>query len=81
MTEKILKAKKETKATWSAIAKACGLSEVYVTSACLGENALSLDEAKKVTECLCLPSDISVALTEFATKGEASPTIPKEPHP
>src|SRR5438445_8897881 len=41
MTDKILAAKIAKGATWAAIAEAVGLSEVYTTSACLGENTLS----------------------------------------
>jgi cyanate lyase len=79
MTETILAAKKANKATWAAIAKASGLSEMYVTSACLGENALDKAEAKKVATFLKLSPKVAEALTEFATKGEAAPTVPKEP--
>ncbi len=79
MTEAILAAKKAKKTTWAAISKAAGVSEVYVTSACLGENALGDEDAKKVAKFLGLPSKVAVALTEFANKGEAAPTIPKEP--
>jgi cyanate lyase len=79
MTEAILAAKAARKTTWAAIAKAVGLSEVYVTSACLGENALSAAEAKKVGKLLKLKPAVTAALTEFGTKGEAAPTVPKEP--
>jgi cyanate lyase len=79
MTEVILTAKKARKATWAAIAQAVGLSEVYVTSACLGENSLGLSEAKKLTKFLRLKSAVTIALTEPANKGEAAPTVPKEP--
>ena len=79
MTAAIMAAKKSKKTTWAAIAAAAGLSEVYVTSACLGENALDTDAAKKVTKFLRLPPKVAEALAEFSTKGEASPTIPKEP--
>ena len=79
MVETILAAKRAKKKTWAAIAKAAGLSEVYVTSACLGENALGPAEAKKVAKFLGLGSGIAAALTEFANKGEAAPTVPKEP--
>ena len=79
MTETILAAKKAKKTTWAAIAQAAGLSEVYTTSACLGENALDAVAAKKVTKFLKLKPAVAVALTEFANKGEASPTVPKEP--
>lgn len=79
MTETVLAAKRAKKKTWAAIAKAAGLSEVYVTSACLGENALGPAEARKVAKFLGLGAGVTAALTEFATKGEAAPTIPKEP--
>lgn len=79
MTEAILAAKAAKKTTWAAIAKAAGLSEVYVTSACLGENALDQAEARKVGKFLKLKPTVVAALSEFATKGEAAPTVPKEP--
>lgn len=79
MTETILAAKRAKKKTWAAIAKAAGLSEVYVTSACLGENALGPAEARKVAKFLGLGTGVAAALTEFANKGEAAPTVPKEP--
>lgn len=79
MTEAILAAKQAKQTTWTAIANAAGLSEVYTTSACLGENALDADAAQQVAKFLRLKPAVAVALTEFADKGEASPAIPKEP--
>ena len=79
MTETILAAKSAKNLTWAAIAKAAGISEVFTTSACLGENALDAPEAKKVAKLLGLSAKVATALTEFANKGEAAPTIPKEP--
>ena len=79
MTEAILAAKAANNFTWADIAKAAGLSEVFTTSACLGENALSADEAGKVAGCLRLGPAVAHALTIFAEKGEAAPTVPKEP--
>jgi cyanate lyase len=79
MTEAILTAKKSKKTTWAAIAQAAGVSEIYATSACLGENALDPAAAKGVADFLALPPEIAEALTEFANKGEAAPQIPKEP--
>lgn len=79
LAETILAAKKRRKTTWSAIATAAGLSEVYTTSACLGENALDAGTAIKVAKFLGLKADVAEALTEFANKGEAAPTVPKEP--
>lgn len=79
MVEAIVAAKSAKNATWASIAKAAGLSEVFTTSACLGENTLDTAEAKKVTDFLGLGPDVAAALTQFANKGEAAPTIPKEP--
>ncbi|MCD6024292.1 MAG: cyanate hydratase [Fibrobacteria bacterium] len=79
MTATILAAKTAKRLTWESIAAAAGLSEVYATSACLGENALSAEEARRVGELLGLPLETVYALTTFADKGEASPTVPKEP--
>lgn len=79
LTETILAAKAGKDVTWAAIAAAAGLSEVFTTSACLGENALPEDAANRVAAFLGLDSGVAVALTEFSNKGEAAPTIPKEP--
>jgi len=79
MTNAILTAKKKRKATWAQIAAAAGLSEVFVTSACLGENALEPAAARKLTKFLKLATTVADALCEFANKGEAAPSIPKEP--
>jgi cyanate lyase len=79
MTEAVLASKKKKKASWTAIAQAAGLSEVYTTSACLGENALDPEAAQKVAGFLDLAPAVAEALAEFANKGEAAPTIPKEP--
>jgi len=79
MTVAILEAKKKKQLTWAAIAKAAGLSEVYATSACLGENALSPEESRRVADLLGLGPQVAEALTEYATKAEAAPTVPKEP--
>ena len=79
MTGAILAAKKARKTTWAAIAKAAGISEVYCTSALLGQNVLDPAEAKKVIRFLRLSPNVAEALTEFANKAEAAPTIPKEP--
>ena len=61
--------------------RAVGLSEVCVTSPCLGENALSPEQAAKVARLLDLDESVALVLAEFACKGEAAPAIPKEPSP
>lgn len=79
MTDAILAAKKQKNLTWATLAQAVGLSEVFTTSACLGENALTPDEAGKLATLLELDGGVATALTEYADKGEAAPSIPKEP--
>jgi len=79
LTAILLDAKKARGLTWAALAEASGLSEVYTTSACLGENALPADAAARVATALDLGPDVAAALTEFANKGEAASTITKEP--
>jgi cyanate lyase len=79
MIEHILSAKIGKGTTWKAIAKAAGLSEVYTTSACLGENVLTPEEAGKVGSFLGLSPVVIDALTRSTTKGETALTVPKEP--
>ncbi len=79
LAERILDAKRAKKTTWAAIAQASGLSEVYTTSACLGENALPPDAAQKVAAFLDLGPDAAEALADYADKGESAPSVPKEP--
>lgn len=79
LIETVLAAKIAKNVTWTEIATVVGLSEVYTTSACLGENMLGQDEAEKLGQFLGLSSAIVNELTRPATKGESSPTVPKEP--
>ena len=79
LTHAILTAKAKKKLTWAALAQATGLSEVYTTSACLGENALEAPEAEKLAALLELPEGAVECFGEWCNKGEAAPSIPKEP--
>jgi cyanate lyase len=79
MTEIILAAKSAKRLSWTFIAAAAGLSEVYTTSACLGENALDAEEARRVGEVLGLPLEAVHALTAYADKGASAPVASKEP--
>ncbi len=79
LIETILAAKIAKKVTWTEIAKAVGLSEVYTTSACLGENMLDKDEAERLGALLGLSPAVVDELTRPATKGEGAMSVPKEP--
>lgn len=78
-TQAILDAKRAKGLTWSQLSQAVGLSEVYTTSACLGENVLGLEEARRLVSLLDLGDEVAVSLTVNPAKGEASPSVPKEP--
>ena len=79
LTRAILSAKAAKNLTWSSIAQAAGLSEVFTTSACLGENALGPEEASRVAALLDLGPEAVRAFGEWSNKGESAPTVPKEP--
>lgn len=79
MTEAIFEAKKKKNTTWAAIAKAVGLSEVFVTSACLGQNSLSPDESGKLAAFLDLPGTVADALQGYPMKAEGVATVSKDP--
>jgi cyanate lyase len=79
MTRTILAAKGAKGLGWARIAEAAGLSEVYVTSACLGENVLSREEAGRVAALLDLATDVSQELTVIPMKAESGPAVPRDP--
>ena len=79
MTEAIMVAKAGKSATWAAIAEAAGLSEIFVTSACLGQNSLPADAASKVAGFLGLGPDVATALAVCPKKATDAETVSKDP--
>lgn len=79
MTEAIIAAKLNKGVGWGDIASEVGLSEVFVTSACLGQNSLSETEAKALVEFLDLPDEVATTLTLYPMKGGAIETVPQDP--
>ncbi|WOO40233.1 cyanase [Rubellicoccus peritrichatus] len=79
MTEAIIAAKITKGTSWAAIAEAGGLSEIFVTSACLGQNSLELDVAVKVTDFLGLDEKVAYALTICPMKAVDVETVSKDP--
>jgi len=77
-TALILKAKKSKKLTWDAIAAAAGLSPVFCTSACLGQNSLLAENADRLVTALELPEEVSESLQEFPLKGDFA-AVPTDP--
>jgi cyanate lyase len=69
MTEAIIASKMKKNISWGEIARQLNLSEIFATSACLGQNTLSKSEADKLGSLLDLSSDVVTALQMFPTKG------------
>lgn len=78
MTEAILKAKSKKNLKWGSIAKELGMSDVFATSACLGQNTFSKEEAEKLGSMLGLSEDVVKALQVFPLKGEGQ-QVPTDP--
>ncbi len=68
MKEAILEAKFGKSLKWSDIAKAAGLSDEFVCSACMGMNHLEKPQADAVAAVLGLGPDVSTALQRFPLK-------------
>jgi cyanate lyase len=78
MTEAILLAKSKKNLKWEHISKELGLSDVFVTSACLGQNTLAKSEAEKLGSTLGLAAEVVEALQVFPTKGPGQ-VVPTDP--
>ena len=78
VTEMIMEKKRSGGTTWAQIAAMAGLSEVFVTSACLGMNSMPREAADKLATGLGLPQEAAVVLAEFPKKmfEQAVPTDP-----
>jgi len=78
-TELVRQAKKAKGLTWEEIAKEIGAHKCWVTSALLGQNSMSLDEAQKAAKLLGLAPEVADALTDFPMKGALGETVPVDP--
>ncbi|RIY00033.1 cyanase [Aureimonas flava] len=68
VTELVYERKRQAGLSWASIADGIGMSEVFVTSACLGMNALPRDKADLLATQLGLPQEAGVVLAEYPTK-------------
>jgi cyanate lyase len=75
----IREAKAKKGLTWEQIAEHVGRSPVYITSACLGENSLTPEDAQKLGALLDLEPDLVALLQSCPKKGLRSQDIPKDP--
>lgn len=82
MTELLMAAKFAKGASWGDISAAAELSEVFVVSACLGQNTLPAAAAAKVASFLDFGNrtkDIEIALQLPPKKGQEAETVSKDP--
>lgn len=79
MIETVCAAKAAKGVTWAGIAEAAGLSEIFVTSALLGQNSLELETAQKVGAFLDLPKEAVTALTVCPMKAADVDLVAKDP--
>ncbi|MBL8806674.1 MAG: cyanase [Rhodospirillales bacterium] len=70
--------KRASGVTWKSIADGLGMSEVFVTSACLGMNSLPRAKADLLVRNLGLPQEAAVVLAEFPEK-IFSQQVPTDP--
>lgn len=78
-TDLILEAKRAKGLTWSEIAQAVGGHQVWVTSALLGQNSMSDEEATRAVQILGLGGEVAAALTECPLKGSLDSDVPVDP--
>lgn len=80
LRETILDAKTKKALTWEQIAQAIGMSPVWTASACLGENSMPADLAKKLCDTLELPAEAAATLQICPLKGESiKEIVPRDP--
>lgn len=78
MTARILEAKATKEITWEALADAIGMSPVFTTSACLGMNSLTEDQASLLCQTLGLAPEVGQALQVSPYKSW-SRDVPQDP--
>jgi len=78
MTDHIVATKKAKGLTWQAIADKVGMHVAWVTSACLGQNKMSEEHAKKLCAFMGLNDDVCAALQDYCYKSWDQ-TIPQDP--
>ena len=75
MVEAIIEAKYTKGISWEEISKAAGMSDIFVISACLGQNTLPPEAAAKVASFLDLGNrakDVEIALQIPPKKAQAA---------
>ncbi len=79
LTETVVAARIARKLTWKALADACGRSDVWTTSALLGQQAMDADEAGAVGGLLGLTPEQIAELQVPPAKGSLGGAVPTDP--
>jgi len=79
--EQVISAKLRRHLTWEAIAKAMGRSREWTTSALLGQQGMSVEEARTAVAFLGLEpaEDIVLVMSSSPSKGALGPDLPTDP--
>jgi len=78
MTDAIVSAKVSKNLTWEIIADELKVSPVWLSSACLGMNSTSIEQATQITNYLELDQEVAEALATFPTK-KWDQSVPTDP--
>lgn len=79
LTEAVMHAKAQRKLSWAAISEAAGLSDVFVVSACLGQNTLPEAAARKLVAFLDIDTSFVDVLTRPPKKAQQAEMVSKDP--
>ncbi len=79
LTRIILTAKAQKGLRWEAIARTLGKSKEWVAAACLGQMAMTSEQARALTILLDLPDEAEALLQTVPYKGSLPTAIPTDP--
>ena len=79
VTDLIYSAKVQKGITWPHVAKKLGLSKEWVTAACLGQMAMTKDQATTVGKIFGLPGEAVKLLQAVPYKGSLPTAVPTDP--
>lgn len=79
VTEMIMTAKIAKGIKWSDVAARFGLAKEWVTSACLGQMAMSAEQASMTAEIFSLPAEAIPVLQAVPYKGSLPTAVPTDP--
>ena len=78
-TQRILAAKEAKGLSFQKIAEQVGQHPVWVTSALLGQQQMTVEQARAVGDALEVDQEVVAALQAFPTKGSLDQTVPVDP--